>query len=356
MRLPDETVRLILHLLVEGNSIRGTARLAGVEKRTVLRILKLAGENCESLLRRKITNVPVADVEVDEARTFVLKKERRKTGDDRYRNDIGDQFVFIALERTSKLVLCWGLGRRTNETTWSFITKLRDATAPVHFQVTSDAFPAYRGAIQSGLHDRVSYAQLIKALRDASYRAGVLPAREDTGHDSGSDNGPPEQGAGLHEPHRTQERHASPVVQAHDAVNLQLQQEPGEPSRGVGASLRVLQSVQGPRIAQGDARDGKRNHGPRLGLGGVDCRIGGRMAKYDGLTAWLRSQKITLTFDQIENIIGNTLPNSASTYRPWWGNESGADSRPCRAWLDAGWEVDSADLKGRTVVFRQSPR
>ena len=162
VRLPDETVRLILHLLVEGNSIRGTARLAGVEKRTVLRILKLAGENCESLLRRKVKNVPVADVQVDEAWTFVLKKERLKTGDDRYRNDIGDQFVFIALERHSKLVLCWELGRRTNETTWSFITKLRDATAPVHFQVTSDAFPAYRGAIQAGLHDRVSYSQIIK--------------------------------------------------------------------------------------------------------------------------------------------------------------------------------------------------
>lgn len=39
---------MILPCLVEGNSIRGTARLRGVEKRTVLGILKLAGENCES--------------------------------------------------------------------------------------------------------------------------------------------------------------------------------------------------------------------------------------------------------------------------------------------------------------------
>ena len=48
VRLPDETVRMILHCLAEGNSIRGTARLRGVEKWTVLRIFKLAGENCES--------------------------------------------------------------------------------------------------------------------------------------------------------------------------------------------------------------------------------------------------------------------------------------------------------------------
>lgn len=59
VRLPDEKVRMILHCLVEGNSVRGTARLCGVEKRTVLRILTLAGENCERLLERKIRSVPV---------------------------------------------------------------------------------------------------------------------------------------------------------------------------------------------------------------------------------------------------------------------------------------------------------
>ena len=161
VRLPDEKVRMILHCLVEGNSVRGTARLCDVEKRTVLRILKLAGENCEDLLSRRVRAVPVQDVQVDEAWTFVLKKERRKKPTEKYRDDIGDQFVFIAIERTSKLILCWELGRRTNETTWDFITKLRDATVG-HFQVTSDAFPAYRNAIESGLHDRVAYAQLIK--------------------------------------------------------------------------------------------------------------------------------------------------------------------------------------------------
>jgi transposase-like protein len=52
VRLKDSKVRMILHCLVEGNSVRGTARLCGVEKRTVLRILKLAGENCEELCPR----------------------------------------------------------------------------------------------------------------------------------------------------------------------------------------------------------------------------------------------------------------------------------------------------------------
>ena len=161
VRLPDEKVRAILNCLVEGNSVCGTARLCDVEPKTVLRILKLAGEKCEALLSRRVRAVPVEDVQVDEAWTFCLKKERRKTPQEKHRQDIGDQFVFIAIERHTKIVLCWNLGRRDNENTWDFITKLRDATIG-HFQLTSDAFQGYRGAIDAGLHDRVSYMQLIK--------------------------------------------------------------------------------------------------------------------------------------------------------------------------------------------------
>jgi transposase-like protein len=59
VRLPAEKVSMILHCLVEGNSVRGTSRLCDVEKRTVLNILKLAGERCEQLLTEQIHNVPV---------------------------------------------------------------------------------------------------------------------------------------------------------------------------------------------------------------------------------------------------------------------------------------------------------
>jgi transposase-like protein len=54
VRLPQETVGRILDCLVEGNSVRGTARPCGVEKRTVINMLKLAGENCERVRTEKI--------------------------------------------------------------------------------------------------------------------------------------------------------------------------------------------------------------------------------------------------------------------------------------------------------------
>jgi transposase-like protein len=75
VRLPQETVCRILHCLVEGNSVRGTARLCDVEKRTVLNILKMAGENCERLLRDKIRGVKVDQLQADEIWTFVKVKQ-----------------------------------------------------------------------------------------------------------------------------------------------------------------------------------------------------------------------------------------------------------------------------------------
>src|SRR5229473_2954306 len=56
-QLPKEKVVLILHCLVEGNSIRSTTRIAEVEKRTVIKLILSAGENCEQLLASRIRNV-----------------------------------------------------------------------------------------------------------------------------------------------------------------------------------------------------------------------------------------------------------------------------------------------------------
>jgi len=75
------------------------------------------------------------------------------------------------------------------------------------------------------------------------------------------------------------------------------------------------------------------------------------MAKYESLTDWLRTpQRLLMTFKEIEHIIEDHLPESALKYRAWWQNEGGSQSH---AWLDAGWEVESVDLRAEEVVFRK---
>ncbi len=74
--IPRETVVLVLRLMVEGNSLRSTQRITGLDINTLMKILVKAGEKCEQLMGRLIVNVPVKDVECDKKfEAYVQKKE-----------------------------------------------------------------------------------------------------------------------------------------------------------------------------------------------------------------------------------------------------------------------------------------
>ena len=80
------------------------------------------------------------------------------------------------------------------------------------------------------------------------------------------------------------------------------------------------------------------------------------MAKYDPLYQWLcaNSQwKFVFTFEQIEKILGFTLPNAARKNPAWWSNENRATTHhtQCKAWIDAGFHVENLSLKDETVDF-----
>ncbi|HEU0138396.1 MAG TPA: hypothetical protein VFQ79_01745 [Bryobacteraceae bacterium] len=62
-------------------------------------------------------------------------------------------------------MLAWHLGKRTRIVTEGFISKLRWATADALFQLTTDGFQPYIGAVDAGLSDRVDFVQLVKVVR-----------------------------------------------------------------------------------------------------------------------------------------------------------------------------------------------
>ena len=154
---------MALHLIVEGNSIRSAQRITGVDKKTILKLIVIAGQRCENLLSTVVRNVPVQDVQADEIWGFVGKKEGHKNpfmGDDMY---VGDAWCFIGIERHTKLVLTFELGKRTETSTNRFMEKLALATHPdQQFQLTTDGLATYPSAVYKALGDRVSYAQYIK--------------------------------------------------------------------------------------------------------------------------------------------------------------------------------------------------
>lgn len=158
MYTSPEEVENVVRLFVEGCSIRSIGRITGLHQATILKVLALAASRCERLMESKIHRLPVSDVQCDEMWGFVYCKEKRNTTGDPER---GDAYCFVAIERKTKMVLAWHLGKRTAHDTEAFTEKLNEATRG-HFQITTDGFGAYPEAISYSLGTRVDFAQLIK--------------------------------------------------------------------------------------------------------------------------------------------------------------------------------------------------
>ena len=167
MTVPIDKATLALQLLIEGTSVRSTERITGLHRDTILRLLLEAGRRCEKVMGRIIRNVPVKDVQCDEVWCFIRKKEAHKTPEEAATdNTIGDAYTFVAIERGTKLVLNFALGRRDQATTDIFVEGLRLATAPQRFQISTDGLRSYVAAIEDALEDRVDYGMLIKSYNE----------------------------------------------------------------------------------------------------------------------------------------------------------------------------------------------
>jgi len=78
--------------------------------------------------------------------------------------------------------------------------------------------------------------------------------------------------------------------------------------------------------------------------------------KFEPLERYLRDlhvdkQEVTIAFEQIERILGEPLPQPALQDTLWWGNQKQGTNVEAIPWMDAGWMVDTVDLKERHVKF-----
>jgi IS1 family transposase len=169
--------------MMEGLSVRSIERLTGSHRDTILKVLVHVGDACEHFLALMVHGVPIRQVQCDELWGFVWCKEKNNREELAER---GDAYCFVAIERDTKLILAWHLGRRTAEDTERFTEKLDRATSG-RFQLTTDGFAAYPDAVHYSLGTRVDFAQLVKvyaAPRDPDQRyspASVVNATDFSG-------------------------------------------------------------------------------------------------------------------------------------------------------------------------------
>ena len=132
MYLPLDKAEAVLKMLLEGNSVSSVERITEVHHATILKLLVLAGEKCERIMAEKIRNVEVRDVECDELWSFIGKKQKRVRPEDD--QNMGDCYVFVCIERHTKLVLNIAMGKRDQATTDIFVEGIRHATTDSKFR------------------------------------------------------------------------------------------------------------------------------------------------------------------------------------------------------------------------------
>jgi len=63
------------------------------------------------------------------------------------------------------------------------------------------------------------------------------------------------------------------------------------------------------------------------------------------------STNVTLSFAEIEGIIGDNLPFGALRNKAWWSNTQHTSQG--ESWLSVGWKVQNVDLAKRTVTLKR---
>ena len=145
--------------LTEGCSIRATERLTGAHRDTIMRLGVRVGQGCARLHDSLMRDLNVARIELDEAWSYVGKKQRMVQPEDG--PDVGDQYIFIAMDGTNKAILSYLVGKRNGENTRAFTADLRGRVLN-RPEISSDAFVPYPDAIERAFGADVDYGQIEK--------------------------------------------------------------------------------------------------------------------------------------------------------------------------------------------------
>lgn len=159
--LKTEKKLTVISALIEGSSIRSTSRMTGVHKKTIMKVLKKVGEQCSRILDSKMKGLSCKVIECDEVWTFVRKKERKLTDEEKIIGEDGDQYIFVGLDPETKLIPAFVVGKRDSSTTNIFLWELRNRIVG-HPQLTTDGFKPYLEAVEQAFGSEVDYATLVK--------------------------------------------------------------------------------------------------------------------------------------------------------------------------------------------------
>jgi IS1 family transposase len=162
---------------VEGISVRATARLVDVEKKTVLRAMRHAANLCRRVMDKQLRNLSLKYLQADELWCFVGKKEQnvmpweRKNG-----HRVGDTWVFLVTDAKSKLVPSFVVGDRDLRSAERLMVDVASRLS-IRPQITTDGLRAYIWGIETAFGANVDYGMLIKSYAEVEGRLELTGAQ-----------------------------------------------------------------------------------------------------------------------------------------------------------------------------------
>ena len=145
-KLSTEKRVTILRCLVDGQSIRGTSRIAGVAINSVVKVLLEAGKIAGQYQDEKLRDLPCTRLEVDEIWSFVYAKQKNVEHAKSAPAEAGDVWTWTAICADTKLIPSWRIGDRTSATALDFMDDLQKRLRH-RVQLTSDGHRPYLEAV-----------------------------------------------------------------------------------------------------------------------------------------------------------------------------------------------------------------
>ncbi len=158
--LKQEKQEAVISALVEGASIRSVERMTAVHRDSIMRLMVRVGQGCANLMDSYMNHLKCQTLELDELWCFVGKKQRYLQATDN-RKELGDQWVFVALDAETKLIPSYLVGKRTAANAQAFLADLSNRLDN-RVQLSSDSLPIYVEAVELAFGAGVDYGQVVK--------------------------------------------------------------------------------------------------------------------------------------------------------------------------------------------------
>ena len=160
-RLGRDKQTQIIAALVEGNSLRATARMCDLAFNTVLKLLPKIGNACAEYQENTLRNLKCKRIQCDECWSFCYAKDKNVPSEKHGKFGFGSVWTWVAIDADTKLVPSFMVGNRDSQSAKMFMDDLASRLAS-RVQLTTDGHRAYLDAVEGAFGSGVDYAMLVK--------------------------------------------------------------------------------------------------------------------------------------------------------------------------------------------------